>query len=1355
MAQTIQIDSTFTSYGEIFPFQGIETITGLTANGNVNLHHDTSLVRIILEDEYGYQYMVFEAYRLICHDSGFSFSHHCDETCYLDEIRPYSLIIQVIDADLELDFLTLTDELFDNPLELRYSAKRAIDADKIEVMNQVIPRYNMNWTAGDNDIVAMYYDQKRQRFGDGYNLLGFEYYYDGVFEFIGHAPYPKVNPDLVRNFDWRKRHGANDPDSPYWDGDYKGTGWLTNVKDQGDCGSCWAFSAIGAIEAIANLYTTFHLDFDLSEQHIISCANRNFSNCKGGHIDSALFFIRDYGVVTEECCEYIAYDPYCWQLNKCPEPDTIIKIKNLSPSQTDQDSIRIKLMKYGPQPISFQYAGHVQHHAVVLTGYEFNLSDSTLTWIFKNSWGEKGNDFGFEKMKISSLRQYIVLNPIFNNNVALNDTCRDEDGDGYYLWGIGEKPANCNCPDIPDCDDNDPFVGGYDEFYNCQCIFTLDSVQHVIHADTTWSDTTYVNFVTVIDSGACLTIEGYTAFSPYARIVVRQGGVLIVDGGHLTKACPDLWGGIEVYGSDTCQYFENYFGKVILKNNAIVEFANIGIANYCTLCDHITLQSGGIISAKNTLFRDNEIAVKFMPFTNQYLGHEFPYSGKFSKCQFVTTAKLYETSLPVAHVEMKDIYGVEFYGCTFGHELGIEALHYSLRGKGIQSFDSQFSLKKYCNTPEIHPCTSFTACEFKNLEYGIRAMNSRSGRTLGIHEVDFIYNVIGISLSGIDNASLLSNYFKCTESVLGFSDDLFTGGIFVEGCTGYHIENNYFTTDYITLTKSSPAYGIGVKNSGLRDNEIYNNTFHLLDIGIIAIGENRGRESGLCLKCNDMIGNVNDFVVVEDDPPTGYFQGIHQYQGNPGDSLSMTAPAGNTFTYFQNPASPSEIKDFNYYNHAEDLWYIHHFSEDELIKPLDSNYTRETIELKEWSDLVYVKETACPSGIGGGGTLKSASDPRLIINTADIQLGILTNQLSDLVDGGNTEALNLDIMTSLPDEGLELRQELLNLSPYISDTVLKQAIYKENVLPNAMIRDILEANPQSAKSNEVLNTLDSRYEPMPDYMMAQILQGKKHFGAKEDLEAKIRSWQQIRSKAKADLLRGFLLDTNVISPLDSVITFLENEADLSSRYSLAMAYWNNGNPAGAYGTLNAIPSQFGLSESQSTDHDNYLVFFSILQTMADSNRQAGQLDSASVGILMDLKGSGNPAIAAFSRGLLVKGGFIDHSETIHFPDFTKSFRIHPVHPPVKTPNLKEEKLWLFPNPAGDYVIAFYHLDDKYKNGEIVLIDMKGNVLNRFPVKNSKDQMVIDLKAYPTGLYIVSLNSGNFVLDRKKLLKGGN
>jgi hypothetical protein len=588
-------------------------------------------------------------------------------------------------------------------------------------------------------------------------------------------------------------------------------------------------------------------------------------------------------------------------------------------------------------------------------------------------------------------------------------------------------------------------------------------------------------------------------------------------------------------------------------------------------------------------------------------------------------------------------------------------------------------------------------------------------------------------------------------------ENRFTGGLFMEGCTGYHIENNDFNPKFSSSEGGkSPCYGIGVKNSGIDDNEIYNNYFEKLRIGIFTMGENRGKESGLCLKCNDMVLNLNDFIVVCDTSlQDSIYQGINYYQGNPADSTSFEAPAGNMFTTNMDNADSLLFKNYNYYNSAEDIFYTHHFQEDVQVRPMENHYTSSTIELKGWTAFGYDKETACPSGLGGGGSLKSYSSPKSTINEADLQINILKNQLNALVDGGNTEALNFEVMTSLPDEGLELRQELLTTSPYLSDTVLKQAIYKEDVLPNAMIRDVLEANPQSAKSDEIINTLDSRYEPMPDYMMAQIMEGKKHLGAKEILEAKIQAWQQIRSKAKADLMREFLLDTNMISPLDSVIWFLENEPDLYSKYDLALAQWDNSDLEGAWVTLNNIASQFTLNENQSVDQEHYQIYFEILQTLADSNWQANQLDSASVRTLFYLNVSENPRIAALSRGLLVKGGFFNYFETINFPDMTKASKIHHLQYPVNMPNVKKDKLWLFPNPAGDYVIAYYELDPKYKSGEIDLLDIKGNLLKNYQINSGKDQIVIDLKAYPRGIYLISLNGKNHLIDSKKLSKGGN
>jgi hypothetical protein len=56
---------------------------------------------------------------------------------------------------------------------------------------------------------------------------------------------------------------------------------------------------------------------------------------------------------------------------------------------------------------------------------------------------------------------------------------------------------------------------------------------------------------------------------------------------------------------------------------------------------------------------------------------------------------------------------------------------------------------------------------------------------------------------------------------------------------------------------------------------------------------------------------------------------------------------------------------------------------------------------------------------------------------------------------------------------------------------------------------------------------------------------------------------------------------------------------------------------------------------------------------------------------------------------------------------------------------------------------------------IQLIDLQGNVLMSHHIWSGMDKMVMDLKAYPNGFYMISLNSRNQVIDSKKLSKGGN
>ena len=329
---------------------------------------------------------------------------------------------------------------------------------------------------------------------------------------------------------------------------------------------------------------------------------------------------------------------------------------------------------------------------------------------------------------------------------------------------------------------------------------------------------------------------------------------------------------------------------------------------------------------------------------------------------------------------------------------------------------------------------------------------------------------------------------------------------------------------------------------------------------------------------------------------------------------------------------------------------------------------------------------------------------------------------------------------------------MINVPLYVQSSVvhapssMKSAIYKENVLPNAMIRDVLVANPQSAKSSEILDKVNERIDPMPEEMLEEILEGMYIKGNLEKLEDKLASHKTKKYYSLNCLESYYKLDTiDVQGSRDSLISLWSAESEPELQYKLAFLYLSDHDSLNCFNVLNSIPQLTELSEKDEVKYEDYTTLAEILWSMGPGLTIR---DSALIEPLTEMS-SRNTKPGSLARNLLIANRIIDYIEPIYLADELKSMPIAN-RPTIK--NIKNSSyLSVFPNPAKDYTIASYDFKGEQGNSSIILSTLDGRSCYSQELTGVVNQFVIPLKGLAAGLYSIQLIKNGAVKETVKLV----
>lgn len=282
-------------------------------------------------------------------------------------------------------FMVKYDKSYESYEEELYREQVFIDNYQLIMEHNQVDTHNFKLEMNE------YMDKYSHEMTKGY-IPSFNYYLRktrNCLEFGNDITCPEVDT-LPQVVDWRE-HNA-----------------VTPVKNQGQCGSCWSFSATGAMEGAWSIANGELVSF--SEQQLMDCS-KLYGNmgCNGGLMDSAFRYAIDNGMCEEEQQPYEAVDGSCkdvtcsksYEFDECYDVEPLNQYALKVAVSKQPVSVAIQADKpifqfYSSGVIDSDSCGTSLDHGVLVVGY--GTENGIDYWLVKNSWGPEWGDEGYVKI---------------------------------------------------------------------------------------------------------------------------------------------------------------------------------------------------------------------------------------------------------------------------------------------------------------------------------------------------------------------------------------------------------------------------------------------------------------------------------------------------------------------------------------------------------------------------------------------------------------------------------------------------------------------------------------------------------------------------------------------------------------------------------------------------------------------------------------------------------------------------------------------------------------------------------------------------------------------------------------------